>query len=234
MTDEKDYGEPDFEKIKLGISEPRITPYILATTDGNNLKQAVQIYQCNIQLSEALYSSLHTFEITFRNRVNQALVNNYGLSWYQSEFFTDKDKDDIQDSIKNKKILKKDKEKFILLNEILDITNLNLGFWISLLNKKEYQQLIFNKCVKEIFPFAESKDRNFTTINNKLKDIRRLRNRVYNHEPIWSPKYKAKDKHETICLMIRWMCSETSIWLQSYDNFPKIYEQVSSVINKYP
>jgi len=229
MTDRAELNDFDLIKIKSTISEPRIYPYIRSTTGNNNLQKAIQLYEYNIRLCESLYSILHTFEITFRNKLDQVLIAKYGEMWYSNPcllLFDNREKEQI-DSIKIKKIIKD--YKLLSYKEI--IPNLSLGFWTSLLTKDFYEQSIFAKCISDVFPYSLHSERNTFNVRDKLEKIRRLRNRVFHYEPIWKPSYNTYERYQTIYLLMKWMCPETSNWMNCHDNFPNIYDMVSRHLN---
>jgi len=221
----------DLAKIKLTISEPRIQPYLLATRDGNDFSMAIQLYQYNIQLCESLYSSLHTFEITFRNKLTQSLISNYGEMWHSNQsslFFEEQEIEQLnkRDVIAENKIIGND-YKCYSYNRKIDITKLSLGFWTSLLTKNIYKQSIFVKCISEVFPYAQASDRNTLNVSNKLKIAQRLRNKVFHYERIWKSDYNVYQKHQTIHILIKWMCPDTLKWMKCHDQFPHIYARLA-------
>jgi hypothetical protein len=109
MIVEPEFREFDLVKIQLAISEPRIRPYLLATIGQGDLKQAIQAYQYNIQLCETMYPSLHTFEVTFRNKMNQSLIDNYGLMWHSNNslLFNEQERSKLDKAINFKNIAQK-------------------------------------------------------------------------------------------------------------------------------
>lgn len=232
MSEKIEPNNFDLTKIRFTASEPRISSYISATKDCNNLKEAIQIYQYNIQLCESLYSSLHTFEITLRNKLDQSLIYKYGKMWHSDEsllLLNEQERKQVEKAIDEYK--KHDKYKKLKLIEnhklliITPITELNLGFWTNLLTKKQYEQSVFVKCISDVFPFAKNTDRNTRNIRENLEIVRKLRNRVFHYEPIWRNNYNIHQKYQTIYCLMGWMCPETSNWMRHYDNFKKIYDK---------
>lgn len=58
-------------RIAALLSTPRLTPY-LELTNGN-VKEALQLYRWNIELSGALYEAVHVVEVIIRNAVDEQL-----------------------------------------------------------------------------------------------------------------------------------------------------------------
>ena len=63
-----EYGKPFFEKV---FSSKRMERYFALYPDDE--EKAVLHYQCNLKLSEALYTSLSVFEVTLRNALCREL-----------------------------------------------------------------------------------------------------------------------------------------------------------------
>lgn len=66
-------GQPDSRTTALltAISEPRLGPYLRVAN--GNVRDALRLYQWNIDLSGAVYESLHAFEVFFRNTIDTRL-----------------------------------------------------------------------------------------------------------------------------------------------------------------
>jgi hypothetical protein len=62
---------PHHAAIAAKISAPRLGPYLAAT--GGNVKAALRLYQWNVDLSGAVYESLHRFEVILRNALDEQL-----------------------------------------------------------------------------------------------------------------------------------------------------------------
>ncbi|MGI0497697.1 Abi family protein [Limnospira platensis CENA597] len=204
--------------LKEALSTVRLQPYLRVAN--GQIDQAITIYQLNVQLCGAIYPSIHIFEITFRNKMNQVLTNRYGGDWYLNpDVIIGSYESESIDKVRNElRRLKKP----LVMNKI--VPRLTLGFWSSLLIKKEYKQIIFDQCIQEFFPYAQPRERNFATIAPSFRDkILRLRNRVFHHEPIWSIDYNVEEKYQYLCRVLRWMSPEVHEWLKTYDNFPEQY-----------
>jgi hypothetical protein len=57
--------------VAAKISAPRLAPYLAATK--GNVRHALRLYQWNIELSGAVYESLHRFEVVLRNALDVQL-----------------------------------------------------------------------------------------------------------------------------------------------------------------
>ncbi|WP_159790609.1 hypothetical protein [Sodalinema gerasimenkoae] len=208
------------DEIATALSSVRLRPY-LRTVNGQ-LEPAIRLYELNLCICTAIYPSLHIFEITFRNQIDRALQEQYGRHWYQcglleqrAQSFIEKAKDTVRRQGRP-------------LTRPRIISELTLGFWISLITRKKYQQRVFNKCIKYIFPYALATERNFKELAPKLPlNILYLRNRVFHYEPIWQKPYDVSSKHQYIHKTLNWISPEVLQWLKTQDDFLKVYNQVS-------
>jgi len=227
MSDQNPLSPETQDAITKALSEVRLQPYLKAT-DGQ-IDKALKIYQLNLQLCAALYPSLHLFEITFRNQIDGALQNKYGKDWYEGRIL--KIGQHGLNSIEKSKNTARMQKKNLTRNRI--ISELTLGFWVSFIIRDEYKKSVFYQCVKAIFPYAKSSERNFSEIAPRFQtEILYLRNRVFHHEPIWDTNYKIEQKHEYLCKVLGWMNPEVLCWLQTYDNFPEVYSILSDQLNQ--
>ena len=140
--------------------------------------------------------------------------------------------DDDKNCIKAKSDLCKKYRFLKLCNNNLNnlVPELNFGFWKSLINKGFYQNTIWNPCSKQIFKYAKKSERNINSIKLKIKNIHKLRNRTFHHEPIWN--YLNIDiVHSDIHFFINWINPKIGNWLREYDRFPEIYEITSNQLD---
>jgi hypothetical protein len=217
--------EDDLKDIVLAFSEARMKPYLNATS--NNYSDAIRIYEINTKLCEAMYPSLHTLEISLRNKINSVLSVKYDNDWFTNGNIQLEQYE--RDTI-NSALIKCNNN----LNNL--VPELNFGFWKSLINKGFYQNTIWNPCSKQIFKYAQKSELNIIDIRLKIRKILKLRNRTFHHEPIWN--YLNIDiVHRDIHFFINLVNPKVGNWLREYDRFPEIYEITSNqldLIKIYP
>lgn len=208
------------DAIATALSSVRLRPY-LRTVNGQ-LEPAIRLYELNLCICTAIYPSLHIFEITFRNQIDRALQEQYGRHWYKSGIL----RQPAQSFIEKAKDTVRRQGRPLTRHRI--ISELTLGFWISLITRKKYQQTVFNKCIKDIFPYALATERNFKELAPQLPiNILYLRNRVFHHEPIWQRTYHVSSKHQYIYKILNWMSPDVLEWLKTQDDFLQVYHQVA-------
>ena len=102
-------------------------------------------------------------------------------NWYDDDKIINiKDKDTI---IKVKKTLL-GMRKQIEAGRV--VAELNFGFWTALMDRR-YEQVLFPKLLKPCFPYMPRHERTRKNVSARFERIRRLRNRIFHHEP--NPKW---------------------------------------------
>lgn len=187
-----------YEQLELSISKSRLDEYskLLNT---NKTKTIFTYYILNSELSKSLYIPLQNLEVTLRNNIHNTLTSFFkNERWFEIENFLGLNEIKRINEAKQKLVRAK---KEITANRI--ISELSFGFWTSLFNKN-YEQKIWNKHSKLIFPNIPKKHRNRKYLSTKLNAIRYIRNRIFHFEPIFKNK-NLKFTHIDILNMIMWL-----------------------------
>ena len=162
------------EMIRL-LSTPRLSTYAAACN--GDIKQAVELYQWNLEVSGAIFPSIHYFEVALRNTMDTRLTNVFGTagqSWF--------DRTDIG-------LTGKARGKIALAKRYVTdaghtvthghvIAELTLGFWWSLL-AEGYNDTLWAPALRAGFHNARVRK-----LHDAVDEIRKLRNRVAHHEPL--------------------------------------------------
>ena len=75
------YSPSQVASLERAISSERIGTYLRAC--GGDLVSAIQMYEKNTALSEALYGVLQALEVTLRNSLHRELAAHYGVdNWF--------------------------------------------------------------------------------------------------------------------------------------------------------
>ncbi len=166
-------------KLIRALSTERLAAYRQRLAkDGN--RNLFSHYAWNMALSESLYPVLQILEVALRNSIHSASCRHFGRDdWYNNHHI-----------IHPKDVGALDKAKEILTRQhkALDpgriIAELNFGFWTSLMDKR-YEQVLWHQLIKAAFPYMPKKIRTRRELSRRFNKIRRLRNRIFHHEPIW-------------------------------------------------
>jgi len=232
--------------IERTITRERLKRYLSATA--HDLSRALELYEYNVQLSEALYGLLHGLEVAVRNAAHHALTISYGsASWYDSPptpgfgipqagaagpawhqyaplspYWRDK-----VDEAKRRPGVGRNPGKVI--------AELTFGFWVDLLQSRNHRSLWVDRKLNAAFPNARGKTR--SDIHNRLKSIQLLRNRISHHEPVLTTSNALYNGDGLITLgelmeCVQWVCTETAQWMQAefkYTEAQRILHDVAAM-----
>lgn len=177
-------------------------------------------YLKNIDLTRALYPSLHAFEVAFRNALSAEIVDEYGPRWYVDHDFRnwveEKGCDALDEAIERLE----DASKTLAHSDRI-VAQLTLGFWVNLISRKREQ--FWMPRLSRILPDAEPSDRNMKQMRAKFSRTHRLRNRAFHHEPLFFDE-KLGEKHKAAREQIRWMNAKLDALLDGLDHFPETFD----------
>lgn len=194
--------------------------------DKNDQKALIN-YRSNIELSEALYPTLHILEVIVRNHLVEQinilkgpdwLINN--RSWLGS----------IQIDMINKAEWKLRRAGKLVTSGGL-VAELTLGFWASL-TSNYYRHPIYgiwpNIPVKGVFPYSPTLQNKVTKISHELQRIKNLRNRVFHFESITTVK-DLDYLYSATTDLIAWVSPEVTAYLKAFDRFPQTFTDFSKI-----
>ena len=204
-----------FIALELSISTERLSRYRRST---HHLPSAIALYEQNIAISESFYTALQGLEICFRNKLHNALQLAYG-----SECLLQERLPLIPEGVKR---LREAKEQFGTLRRSITeggvIAELSLGFWVGLLGPP-YDSSLWRNSLYRVFT-SEGRFFRRKEIHGRFNAIRRFRNRVAHHEPIWDQDLIKR--HSEIIEAIHWMCPVTADWVARRSRLPAVATQL--------
>jgi hypothetical protein len=161
------------------LSSARLEAYRLLPTDTHRM--LLGRYRWNVALCMSLYPVLGYLEVAFRNSLHMALTGMYSTpAWF--DVSPSVLKSDEQEAIEAaKKALRK---RGVAVEPNRMVAELSFGFWTGLL-RTEYEQVLWPKLLAAVFPGMPRRHRTRQAVSNRMHTVRRLRNRVFHHEPIW-------------------------------------------------
>lgn len=186
-----------------------------------SLESQLECYFWNLELTEALYPSLSLLEVSLRNQLHRAISTEFGHNWPELVLqpFEQKKVTEAKETIIKER--KEPKEGRI-------IAELSFGFWTGLF-KSRYEQILWPKLTKEVFPHAPKREQYRKTLFERLDRIRHLRNRAFHHEPLWRgihynrQSYPLDRLHKEILELLQWMSPELSSRLNTIDRFSSVF-----------
>lgn len=200
--------------LEQSISRERLGKYLVAASD--DLSKALDLYEKNCRLSEAFYTPLQCLEVCFRNSLNAQLTNYYGTNWFRTggpPLHADAEAD-INHALKE---LERNGTVTALPGAV--VAELKLGFWVSLIAGR-YDATLWRQCLHKAFS-KPAKSRGRKHIHGRFNALRRFRNRVAHHEPIFHLDPAAK--HAEIVEAIEWMCPTTAGWATTLSRVNEVH-----------
>ncbi len=188
--------------IKQSLSNARLSTFERAT---NNLDEAIKLYQWNMQISSAFLECLSVCEVVIRNAVSNAIQSIHGENWAYNQRFLrtiqGKRRNDLiqvrQDSIDS------------------TIPELPFVFWQSMFTAR-FDNEIWQNQLAIIMPHANHENLRSLRreIYTDLDNIRKLRNRIAHHEPIFNRNLQSD--YYQILKIIGYQNQDVAEWLESW------------------
>jgi hypothetical protein len=205
---------PINEALELSLSRERLVKYLDET--GQNLDAALSLYEGNTRLSEAFYTPLQALEICLRNKIHQQLSNTYGELWYENG------NPPLNDD--SSRMIFEAEEQLRKGGRIVPgrmVAELKFAFWVGLLGP-QYDATLWRTCVYRAFPQSGGRARKM--VHGRFNVIRRFRNRIAHHEPIFH--LQPIQRHQEIIEATSWMCRSTAQWALHHSRLPLIAAEI--------
>lgn len=198
------------------ISLPRISTYETATGgEVYDSMKALDLYAWNANVSGALLIPLHICEVAIRNAVSEAIEHVYGDQWVWSLGF-ERSLPNPSKGFSPKKDLLNARQNQMSTGKV--IPELKFAFWQNIFTSR-HDQRFWNPYLATIFPnmdMSKSVQVRRKSIYDELEQIRRLRNRIAHHEPIFTRNLT--DDYHKILKLISYRCLVTAKWLNENQN----------------
>lgn len=190
-------------------SRPRLAPY-RAHCDGDAIR-AANLYHWNIRVSSAFYGLLHSLELALRNSMHNELTAHFE----QADWWTRTSLQGVGPRLIDEAIRKCRRRPSPMTPDDV-ITELNFGFWTSLLTSG-YDRLLWRTALHRAFPGYRGPR---TTLRKELDYLRVFRNRIMHHEPIHHRHLDAD--HATIHRMLSHISPAAAAGIKPMDRVPEI------------
>ena len=202
-----------FEDLEKLLSNKRLENYYLKFP--NSKVKALEFYQLNTQIAESLYPLLSNFEVVLRNSINYSFIIHFkSTTWYENLNYPE-----LTSQINEAKAKIHKKNNQITSDRI--VSELTLGFWTSLFNKKYAKDLW--KPLMYIFPYIDKQTNQRNIISNKLNNIRKFRNRIFHFEPICNDLQLLKNNHYQILELLDGINKDVLVWTKQIDRFDELF-----------
>jgi hypothetical protein len=105
------------------------------------------------------------------------------------------------------------------------VAELSFGFWTSLLSS-DYERIFWQRILTDAFPLMPRRLRSRPKLAGRLHTLRRLRNRVSHHEPIYKLTNLAQT-HDDLLAEISWLAPSLLRLLPLGEAFPDVHARGS-------
>lgn len=199
------------DAVRNALSAPRMSTYEIATQmSSNSGSSALRLYAWNAETSGALLAPLHICEVVIRNTVADALATVYGDKWPWVQAF-ELSLPNPQHGYSPRRDLQSARKKGGSTGKV--IPELSFVFWQKMFTSR-YDVRIWLPHLHSVLPsIGDSKPvpQLRDDIYKKLERVRRLRNRIAHHEPIFKRDLDAD--YQVIHQLVRYRCEITAEWL---------------------
>ncbi|MCM1264964.1 MAG: Abi family protein [Candidatus Gastranaerophilales bacterium] len=228
--------EDDLKQYANTLSIERLRSFIQSKDDSIN--EVLERYNNNIQISQAFYPELSILEVTLRNAINSTLCKSISSTWLENEIsqqtiLLDHDYEILLKA--HNDILKEYPKKNYTIGKV--IANLTFGFWTNLCSKR-YNARIWTKkgCFQGVFSnYPSNLQQQIHLVSNKLRSIRKLRNRIFHYEPILKDPALLLNKYNEILELINYLPHNNPAILKNTSNFLDVYNRIvesNTALNK--
>ena len=228
------------QQLSLALSPQRLGKFHQPPTAPR--WESLANYAWNVALCEALYPLLHQVEVVLRNALDCAISTAYptgGIyndvdSWMDSSTcpLTPYARWEVLKA--KKKLLGWDEARQVFQRSPTTIQHADLvaaadfGFWTGLIHRNYlYQshrdQRFWPHLLPAVFPsYGGRHDRAFLgTVSATANEVRKLRNRVFHHEPVWKRPNLAAERTNMLDLM-GWSCPDAKRLVAALDRLPQV------------
>ena len=216
----------DKDNLIQNLSSERMRTYIQIA--GGNRDIGIEWYELNQQLSASLYVPLQNLEVGLRNGLHGVLAAHHGETWFDGHLplkpWQAKAVQEAKDGLRNRR--KPQGPGGI-------IAELNFGFWTALFDPLFDQPIWHKGHLKQLFKYHHpgSPGLNRQMFSGVLNEIRRLRNRVFHHEPILKLNM-VYSTHESLCQLLGMLCPDLFAWNRLNDRFPTTHAACTRKMNE--
>jgi hypothetical protein len=222
---------PNYEYLRFqqAISPKRLEAYRSSPSDKE--LDLLSKYLWNIGLCEAFYPVLHSFEVALRNSLHQAISRLFYEDWL----------DKVDSRILSSEEIKSVRAAIDSLNRKGQsistgslISELNLGFWVSLsYSRYEGKDKLYPRLFRdeEFLPHLPRSRRTRSTLSGTFTSIKKLRNEIFHHDPIWN-KSNLKKEYDNALEAIQWISPILYETTKHLSRFPDVYAQGHTIYVK--
>jgi len=169
----------------------------------------MRLYAWNIEASAALWSDFAVLEVCLRNTINNQLSAHTGQAdwWNSPHLVLRAEQQDTIQAVGGQAGLAQPSQV---------VASLTFGFWTALLANR-YHQRLWVPALHLAFPYYSGRR---GALQQDLEHLRRLRNRLAHHEPVFSRDMAAD--HQRAVNILRWITPAAGDWAEQASRLPSV------------
>ncbi|MDF1721438.1 MAG: hypothetical protein P1U65_12250 [Minwuia sp.] len=207
----------ELEEFLRSVSKERLNTYLHQAN--GDIQQAITKYQQNTAISEAFYTPLQCLEICLRNQMNLSLIDTFGDEWMTSGGLV-LQPDARQQIGKAQDRVARGKRQ---VSNGATVAELSFGFWVSLIGPR-YDQVLWRRSLYRVF-LHRGRPLRRQQVHGRLNALRRFRNRIAHHEPVFQKDLKATSNE--ILEAIHWMSPAYAGWTMTQSRVPDVLKVIA-------
>ncbi len=202
-----------FRALENVFSRERMQTYLDAA-DGD-CAVALQHYTRNAKLGAAFHGPLQALEVALRNAMHARLAARYGSQWYTDPApGLDSHAHNTIDDLLVRGRGAPTPGQFV--------ASMSLGFWVRLVGrggylnggrKADYDRTLWRPALCKAFPGRPRR-----AVQQRLDHLRKLRNRIAHHEPIFDRDLK--EDYENLLEAVGWISADVRTWIEAHSLLP--------------
>jgi hypothetical protein len=203
----------EFDMLRAIASRERLEPYLRACLGDRSA--AVRLYAWNIQVSAAFQAPLGCLEVEYRNALHYQLSALFGRDdwWLAPNILMHHTAQRmVADAMQE---IQRRREP---LTPGRTVAELSFGFWVSLLGSgADYETRLWRPALRHAFLGYHGRRR---PLHQEFDEVRRLRNRIAHHEPIY--RRDLVTDHLRIMRLLSYISPEYAAWVRRHDRVPEV------------
>lgn len=160
-------------------------------------------HQRNVEISEALYPTLHMLEIVTRNRVHAAFSAYFRTAtWYEGAWMTAAHAGFVRQA----KLKIASRREAVTPDAV--VSAMTFGFWCAMFGGSyECRGGPWPNALRAVAPSVPRAYRTRSKLSERLEQARALRNRVFHHVPVVQ-RSDLYDRHRALVELLGWLSPE--------------------------
>lgn len=218
--------------IRRVLSSAHMATYEQATKAAEEDESAaLKLYAWNAAVSGALLAPLHICEVSLRNAVSEALEIVYGPDWPWSATF-ERSLPDPAQGYSPRKDLQSARRPANSTGKV--IPELKFVFWQKMLTGR-FDGRLWDQHLQQVLPnmdASQSVSQQRQILYNGLEQLRKLRNRIAHHEPIFNRNLI--DDYQKILELVGYRCTITASWLNQNQTVTQVIIVKPAILDHSP